>query len=122
MNLQQIIESLELKPLTEPQEYSAIEPTCGYASDLLSCVMAGAPKKSLWVTLQAHGNILAVATLLDLSAIIITEGAQPDQTTIDKAREENVILLSTEAPTFYVIGKLWELGLRCDSRKPERPE
>jgi len=122
MNLQQIIESLELKPLTEPQEYSAIEPTCGYASDLLSCVMAGAPKKSLWVTLQAHGNIVAVATLLDLSAIIITEGAQPDQTTIDKAREENVILLSTEAPTFYVIGKLWELGLRCDSRKPERPE
>ena len=122
MNLQQIIESLELKPLTEPQEYSAIEPTCGYASDLLSCVMAGAPKKSLWVTLQAHGNIVAVATLLDLSAIIITEGAQPDQTTIDKAREENVMLLSTEAPTFYVIGKLWELGLRCDSRKPERPE
>jgi len=122
MNLQQIIESFELKPLTEPQEYSAIEPTCGYASDLLSCVMAGAPKKSLWVTLQAHGNIVAVATLLDLSAIIITEGAQPDQTTIDKAREENVILLSTEAPTFYVIGKLWELGLRCDSRKPERPE
>ena len=122
MNLQQIIESLEMKPLTEPQEFSEIEPTCGYASDLLSCVMAGAPKKSLWVTLQAHGNIVAVATLLDLSAIIITEGAQPDQTTIDKAREENVILLSTEAPTFYVIGKLWELGLRCDSRKPERPE
>jgi len=122
MNLQQIIESLEMKPLTEPQEFSEIEPTCGYASDLLSCVMAGAPKKSLWVTLQAHGNIIAVATLLDLSAIIITEGAQPDQTTIDKAREENVILLSTEAPTFYVIGKLWELGLRCDSRKPERPE
>ena len=122
MNLQQIIESLNLKPLTPPIDFETIEPSCGYASDLLSCVMAGAPKKSLWVTLQAHGNIIAVATLLDLSAIIITEGAIPDDTTIEKAMEENVILLSTEAPTFYVIGKLWELGLRCDARKPDRPE
>lgn len=121
MNLQQLIESLDLKPLTNLQDFSGIEPTCGYASDLLSCVMAGAPKKSLWVTLQAHGNIIAVATLLDLSAVIITEGAQPDQATIDKAKEENVILLGTEAPTFYVIGKLWELGLHCDACKPERP-
>ncbi len=121
MNLQQIIEALNLKSITTPQNFNEIEPSCGYASDLLSCVMAGAPKKSLWVTLQAHGNIIAVATLLDLSAVIITEGAQPDQSTIDKAREENVILLGTEAPTFYVIGKLWELGLRCDARKPDRP-
>ena len=119
MNLQQIIEALELKPITILKNFEEIEPTCGYSSDLLSCVMAGAPKKSLWVTLQAHGNIIAVATLLDLSAVIITEGAQPDQTTIDKAHEENVILLGTEAPTFYVIGKLWELGLRCDARKPD---
>lgn len=120
MNLQEIIEALDLKPITPPQNFDNIKPTCGYASDLLSCVMAGAPKKSLWVTLQAHGNIIAVATLLELSAIIITEGAQPEQSTIDKAQEENVVILSTEAPTFYVIGKLWELGLRCDARKPDR--
>lgn len=119
MNLQQIIDALELKPITNQVDFNAIEPSCGYASDLLSCVMAGAPKKSLWVTLQAHGNIIAVATLLDLSAVIITEGAQPDQTTIDKAHEENVVLLGTDAPTFFVIGKLWELGLRCDKRKPD---
>ena len=118
MNLHEVIESLELRPLTNPQKFQEIEPTCGYASDLLSCVMAGAPKKSIWVTLQAHGNIIAVATLLDLSAVIITEGAQPDQATIEKANQENVILLGTDAPTFYVIGRLWELGLRCNPQKP----
>lgn len=113
MNLQQVITELDLKPFTMNQDYSAIEPSCGYASDLLSCVMAGAAKKSIWVTLQAHGNIIAVATLLELAAVIITEGAIPDPTTIEKANQESVILLGTIKPSFYVTGKLWELGLRC---------
>ena len=50
--------------------------------------MAGAPHESVWVTLQAHSNIVAVATLLEISAVIITEGAMPDQATISKADEE----------------------------------
>jgi hypothetical protein len=113
MNLQEVISSLELKPLTKAIDFSEITPTCGYASDLLSCVMAGAKKRSLWVTLQSHGNIVAVATLLELSAVIITEGAQPDPVTIEKAEEEGVVLLGTEKSSFYIIGKLWELGFRC---------
>jgi predicted transcriptional regulator len=47
-----------------------------------------------------------------LSAVIITEGGRPDQETIAKANEEGVTLLSTEKSTFYVAGRLWELGLR----------
>jgi len=112
MTLQELIQALELKRLTKPTDYSQIIPTTAYASDLLSCVMAGATKRSVWITLQAHGNIVAVATLLDLSAIIITEGAQPESATIDKANEENVILLSTRLNTYQLAGRLWELGLR----------
>ncbi len=115
MNLQQIIDALELTPLTEAKEFSAFEPSCGYAADLLSCVMSGAARHSIWVTLQAHGNIIAVASLLDLSAIIITEGASPEDATITKANEEGVILLSTKKTTFEIAGKLWELGIRCKS-------
>jgi hypothetical protein len=117
MNLQTLIDSLHLKPLTEPKDYQAILPTCGYASDLLSCVMAGAAHQSIWVTLQAHINIVAVASLLDLSAIIITEDAQPDATTIAKANEEGINIFSTKEPTFSVVGKLWELGLHCQQPK-----
>lgn len=113
MNLQEVINTLELKPLTTTIDFSTITPTCGYASDLLSCVMAGAKKRSLWVTLQSHGNIVAVASLLELSAVIISEGAQPDPATIEKADEEGVILLGTDKSTFYIIGQLWELGFRC---------
>jgi hypothetical protein len=111
MNLQQIIERLELNLLTDPRDFTLIHPEGGYTSDLLSCVMAGAKNKYLWVTLQAHLNIVAVAALLDVAAIIITENAKPDAATISKANEQGVILLSTPKPTFEIDGKLWEMGI-----------
>ncbi len=112
MNLQQIIDRLKLELLTDPLNFSLIHPQGGYTSDLLSCVMAGAKSKYIWVTLQAHLNIVAVAALLDVAAIIITENAQPDSVTIEKANEQGVILLSTSMSNFEVGGKLWEMGLR----------
>jgi len=85
--------------------------TGGYASDLLSCVMAKAQAGNVWVTLQAHPNIVAVATLLNLAGIIITEGVEPDQATCSKADEEGVPLLTTPWTTFTVVSKLAELGV-----------
>jgi hypothetical protein len=111
MTLQKMIEHLNLILLTQDKDFSQIVPTNGYASDLLSCVMAGAGRRGVWVTLQAHLNIVAVAALLELSAVIITEGAMPEAETIAKANEEDVTLFATTKPTFYVVGKLWELGL-----------
>ena len=112
--LQDIIDQLELKVLTVKRDFSEATPTSGYASDLLSCVMAGAQKHSVWVTLQSHANIVAVAALLDLSAVIITEGAMPDPASIAKANEEEINLFFTQKPIFYVVGKLWEMGLRSE--------
>ncbi len=112
MTLKQIIQALELDILTAPKEVAEITPTCGYVSDMLSCVMTGAKTQSLWVTLQAHNNIVAVASLLDIAAVIITEGAKPDEKTLQKAKEEGIILLSTPHNSFYVVGKLWEMGIR----------
>ncbi len=111
MNLQAIAKELELTCLTQPQNLSAIVPTSGYASDLLSCVMAGAKKDGIWVTLQAHLNIIAVAALLELSAIIVTENAPVEPAVIQKANDQGVVLLATPLPTYVVVGKLWEMGL-----------
>ena len=111
-NLATIIDKLELKILTEEKDFSQILVKNGYTSDLLSCVMAGASNQSIWVTIQAHNNIVAVAALLELSAIIITEGAMPDPATIQKANEENITLLQTELNSFQTVGKLWDLGIR----------
>ena len=111
MNLQQIIDQLNLTVLTEQRDFASIRPTGGYSSDLLSCVMAGAKKGHLWITLQAHLNIVAIAALNEVAAIVITENAQPDTASITKANQQGVTLLSTSRTTYEINGKLWELGI-----------
>ena len=111
MNLQQIIDQLDLTVLTESLDFAGITPTGGYSSDLLSCVMAGAKKGYLWITLQAHLNIVAVAALNEVAAIIITENARPDAASIAKANQQGVILLSTARGTYEINGELWQLGI-----------
>lgn len=113
LTLASIIQALDLTLLTQPRDFSGSTVAGGYTSDLLSCVMAGAMHQGVWVTLQAHANIVAVAALLDLAAIIITEGAMPDPDTVAKANEEGVVLLATPKPSFHIVGKLWEMGLRA---------
>jgi hypothetical protein len=113
INLQAIIDQLDLKVLTQTRDFEAIIPSSGYTSDLLSCVMAGAKKEGLWITLQSHVNIVAVAALLELAAVIISEGAQPDATTLARADDQGITLLSSSLPSFAIVGKLWELGLRA---------
>lgn len=112
MNLQSIIDQLQLKVITAPRDFISIQPQGGYVSDLLSCVMAGAKTNNLWVTLQAHMNIIAVASMLDVTAIIITENAQPDEATIAKANEQGIILLSTPKASYEICGRLWEMNIR----------
>lgn len=113
MTLDEIIKELDLTILTSGEELRQITPTHGYVSDLLSCVMTGAGKGSIWVTLQSHVNIVAVAALLELTAIIITEGATPDEATITKANHEGVLILATPKRSFEIVGRLWEFGLRA---------
>jgi predicted transcriptional regulator len=110
MTLQEIIEKLELTVLTSPKDFTKVQPNGGYASDLLSCVMAGAKPGNLWITLQAHTNIVAVAALTDAAAIIITEGAMPEPDVIEKANSQNVILLGTARNNYQTVGQLWDLG------------
>ena len=112
MTLLDIIANLNLNVLTTPQDFKAVAPQGGYASDLLSCVVAGAQPGNLWVTLQAHMNVVAVAALREVSAVIITENAQPDVDVIEKANGQGVVLLSTEKPSYEIVGKLWEMGIR----------
>lgn len=112
MNLQQIIDQLNLTVLTESRDFANIFPTGGYSSDLLSCVMAGAKKGNMWITLQAHLNIVAIAALNEVAAIVITENARPDAATIAKANQQGVILLSTSQATYETNGKLWQLGIQ----------
>ena len=108
MKLKEIIEKLQLKVLTAKDRLDE-EVTGGYTSDLLSDVIANSKEGNLWVTLQIHQNIIAVAKLKDLSGIIIVNNREPDEGTLQKAKEENVPLLVSEEMAYEVSGKLYEL-------------
>ncbi len=86
--------------------------TGGYASDLLSCVMAGARKGNVWVTLQAHPNVIAVAELLGLAAVVIAEGVRPSAETIARAESHNIPVLVSVAGIYTVVGQLVQLGIQ----------
>ncbi|MBN1306001.1 MAG: hypothetical protein JXA13_16310 [Anaerolineales bacterium] len=112
MNLQTIIKELDLQVLTTPKDFTKIIPAGGYVSDLLSCVMVGAEAGDLWITLQSHANVVAVAALTEAAATIITENARPDDSVIEKANSQDVILLLTPQASYEVAGKLWNLGIK----------
>lgn len=87
------------------------EITGGYASDLLSNVMGQARAGNIWVTMQGHQNIVAVASLAGLSAVIIAGGVEPDQDAVRKAGTEEVVVFTTTLTTFEVVGRLYQLGI-----------
>jgi predicted transcriptional regulator len=88
------------------------EVTGGYSSDMLSCAMAGASTGNLWVTLQSHLNVVAVATLNELAGVIITEGKPVSPEALAKADDEGIPILTTRLGSFAVCGQLWDLGVK----------
>jgi len=106
MNLKKIIEILELNIINN---YTDSEILMGYTSDLLSDVIANAKSGSIWITLQTHKNIVAVAVMKQIPAIIITSDRLPDQEVINVADEENIVLLSTKLNNFECSGKLYNV-------------
>jgi len=85
--------------------------TGGYASDLLSCVMAKASAGNAWITLQSHVNVVAVASLLNLACVIITEGMRPDDEMVERDNENGIPTLLTPHSTYRVVGELVRLGI-----------
>jgi len=113
MNLAEIADILGLENLTPEIDLDkAPDITSGYASDLLSDVLAHAPHGGVLVTVQVHLNVIAVSVHAALSVVIFALGRRPDDVTREKAVEEGICLLVSNEPAFEIVGKLYELGLR----------
>ena len=110
MNLKEIVDQLSLE-VCAAEEKLDVEVTGGYASDLLSYVMGRAKEGNVWVTMQSHVNVVAVAGLVNLAGVIITEGTRPEPATLEKANQEHVPILATRLTTYTMAGKLYELGI-----------
>ena len=113
MRLREIAATLSLANLTpELRQEQEAEVTGGYASDLLSDVLANAPRGGVLVTVQTHLNALAVSLHAGLAAVVFASGRRPEDGTRRKAVEEGILLYGSHASTFDLAGQLYALGLR----------
>ncbi len=98
--------SLEVKSYKEGLQNDV---TGGYVSDLLSDVMANSKENNLWITLQTHPNIVAIASMKDLAGIIIVGKRCPEEKTLKKAMAEKITIMRTNMPAFEVAGRIYQL-------------
>jgi predicted transcriptional regulator len=106
MLVKEVAEKLGLKILTVGREQEVLS---GYVSDLLSDVIANAEEGCLWITMQRHLNVVAVAQLKKLAGIIVSHGIEPEASVLDRARQEGIFVLSAKADSFDTAGRLYAL-------------
>ncbi len=75
--------------------------------DLLSDVLAAAKPGDVWVTVQRHQNVIAVARVTDLAAVVLARGVRPTEDVIAMAQEQGIVLLASQDPAFDVCGQMY---------------
>ncbi len=80
----------------------------GYVSDLLSDVMGFAQEGHVWMTLQTHKNVIAIASLKELACVILVKGFQPDPDMLEQAKDEEIPILGTPMETFDIAGRVYQ--------------
>ncbi len=110
MTVKEVVETLDLEVVSGESQLNG-EIRHGYVSDLMSDVIANAQKGDIWVTLQIHINIVAVAVMKELSAIILIGGRQPEEPTLAKARAEDMPILICKLSAFETVGRLYAAGI-----------
>jgi serine kinase of HPr protein (carbohydrate metabolism regulator) len=108
MKVRKIVEKLGLT-LFSGEAGLNNEITGGYTCDLLSDVMGHSNQGDIWVTLQTHKNVMAIASLKDLAAVVLVKGLKPDADTMEKSNEENIPILGTEMQAFEITGEIYNL-------------
>ena len=106
MTLGKLVELFGFETLTGAVNLDS-QVTSGYTSDLLSDVIANAGEHSAWITVQRHINILGVAKLKEIVAIIFPRKLQPEPEVIQKAKDEQIALLRDHRSAFEISGLIY---------------
>ncbi len=107
MTVRELVEKLNLTVFSGAEGLDK-EIEGGYVSDLLSDVMGHADAGQVWITLQTHKNVMAIASLKDLAAIILVKGFKPEDDTAKQSNAEGIPILGTDEETFDITGKLYK--------------
>lgn len=109
MTVKELLEKEEFFEVLNEGENLEQEITGPFCCDLLSLAMGRAPKGCAWVTVMAHQNVLAVASLTRAACVIVAEGALPEESVVCKAAEQGITVLRTTKPVFETALFIWQL-------------
>ena len=107
MTVSALIEALQLKALSLCDGSRTINGA--YVGDLLSWVMGNAQMDNIWVTIMTNQNIIAVATLIDMSCVVIAEDSEIDDEVVALAKEKGVNLLQSSLPAYELCCEISKL-------------
>lgn len=110
MKLKEIVEKFGLEIVSGESKLDR-EVEHGYVSDLMSDVIANAGKGDVWITLQVHVNIVAVAVMKGLAGIILIGGRHPEAATLEKAKSEEMPILISTLSAYGMAGRLYAAGV-----------
>lgn len=108
MKVRDIVEKMNLEVFSGEENLDN-EIKGGYASDLLSDVMGFAKEGHVWITLQTHKNVIAIASLKELAAIVLVKGNKPEEDMLAQAKEEGIPVLGTSDQTFETVGRIYSM-------------
>ncbi len=107
---------MKVKDLAEKLHYECLvsegneqEISTAYTSDLLSDVMGNAEEDSILITIQAHKNTVAVASLAGINALLICNNRPAPDDMLEAAADEGVSVFRTKDNQFTASWKVHEL-------------
>jgi hypothetical protein len=104
MTVEAFVNAIGFKTVCLPSPKKEIDGV--YVGDLLSWVMGNAEQGNVWITIMSNITTVAVATLVDISCIILAENTMPDDGVLDVAMAKGVNVLSTSLSAYKVATQL----------------
>lgn len=108
MTVKQLCENSSFSALTLPSPDREINGV--YIGDLLSWVMGRASEDNAWITIMSNTNVIAVATLTDVSCVILAEGVTLDPEVLATAEAKGINVLVSDKSAYEAAHELWTLG------------
>ena len=100
MTVRQLAETVGFLPLLLPD--GEREVNGAYCGDLLSWVMGRAESSNVWITIMSNINVIAVATLSDVSCVVLAEGVMLDADAEKAAKDKGINILSSKKSAYEI--------------------
>ncbi len=110
MQVRDLLSLLDAKLITDASALDA-DIECGYSCDLLSWVLAHGQEGMAWATVQTHVNVIAVAVLMNMACVILTESVDAEEASLERANKEGLPVLSTNKTAYEVCGLMAKAGV-----------